>query len=110
MTFGERLLGVRKKKKLSQADVGKLIGIKGDAVGRYERDEVKPTIEMAKKLTNGLGVSLDYLVGITDLELDGATLDRIQEVSQFSEKEKDYIFVVLDALIRDFKAQKAYAQ
>lgn len=37
MTFGERLGLVRKRKKLSQADVGKLIGINGDAYGRYER-------------------------------------------------------------------------
>lgn len=52
MTFGERLGLVRKRKKLSQADVGKLIGINGDAYGRYERNEVKPTIEMATKIAN----------------------------------------------------------
>lgn len=52
MTFGERLGLVRKRKKLSQADVGKLIGINGDAYGRYERNEVKPTIEMATKIAS----------------------------------------------------------
>lgn len=45
---------------MSQADGSKFINMKCDGYGRYERNEVKPTIE----------VSLDYLVGKTDLALD----------------------------------------
>ena len=55
------------------------------------------------------GVSLDYLVGKTDLELDNATLERIQEVAKLSDKDKEHIFITLDAMIRDFKNKKAYA-
>jgi transcriptional regulator with XRE-family HTH domain len=108
MLFGDRLTQVRKKKKLSQAQVGKLLTIDGDAYGRYERNEVKPSIEMATKIAEILGVSLDYLVGKTDLELDKAMLDRIQEVTKFSDKEKEHILVTLDAMIRDFKNQHAF--
>lgn len=110
MTFGERLTQVRKRKRLSQADVGKKIGINGDAYGRYERNEVKPTIEMAVKIAQALEVSLDYLTGNSDVELDKATLDRVQEVTKLPDKDKDYIFVTLDALIRDFKNKHAYAK
>jgi transcriptional regulator with XRE-family HTH domain len=62
MTFGERLTLVRKRKGLSQAEVGKKIGINGDAYGRYERNEVRTTIEMAVKISEALEVSLDYLL------------------------------------------------
>lgn len=110
MTFGERLTQVRKRKDLSQAEVGKKIGINGDAYGRYERNEVKPTIEMAVKIAQALEVSLDFLTGNSDVELDKATLDRVQEVTKLTEKDKDYIFVTLDALIRDFKNKHAYAK
>lgn len=110
MTFGERLTQVRKRKNLSQAEVGKKIGINGDAYGRYERNEVKPTIEMAVKIAQALEVSLDFLTGNSDVELDKATLDRVQEVTKLTEKDKDYIFVTLDALIRDFKNKHAYAK
>lgn len=110
MTFGERLTQVRKRKSLSQAEVGKKIGINGDAYGRYERNEVKPTIEMAVKIAQALEISLDYLTGNSDIELDKATLDRVQEVTKLPEKDKDYIFVTLDALIRDFKNKHAYAK
>jgi transcriptional regulator with XRE-family HTH domain len=110
MTFGERLTVVRKRKNLSQADIGKKIGINGDAYGRYERNEVRPTIEMAVKISQALEVSLDFLTGNSDVELDKATLDRVQEVTKLTEKDKDYIFVTLDALIRDFKNKHAYAK
>ena len=46
--------------------------------------------------------------GNADVEMDKATLNRIQEVSKLNEKEKDYIFVTLDALIRDFKTKHSF--
>jgi transcriptional regulator with XRE-family HTH domain len=89
-------------------EVGKSIGINGDAYGRYERNEVRPTIEMATKISEALGVSLDYLVGKTDMELDNEMIARIQEVSKLSDKEKEHIFITLDAMIRDFKNKKPF--
>jgi len=109
MTFGERLTLVRKRKSLSQAETGKKIGINGDAYGRYERGEVRPTIEMAVKIAQALEVSLDYLAGNSDIELDKNTLDRVQEVTKLTDKDRDHIYITLDALIRDFKNKKAYA-
>ena len=108
MTFGERLAIVRKRRKMSQADVGKIININGDAYGRYERDEVKPTIDMANKIANALKVSLDFLVGNTDLELDTETLKRVEDISKLSDDNKKHIYILLDALIRDFKTKEAY--
>ena len=62
-TFGKRLIEVRKAKKLSQDDVAKKLELHGAVIGRYERDEVKPSIEMAAAIADSLEVSLDYLVG-----------------------------------------------
>jgi len=109
MTFGERLAIVRKRRKMSQADIGKTININGDAYGRYERDEVKPTIEMANRIANALTISLDYLVGNTDLELDTETLKRVEDISKLSSDNKKHIYILLDALIRDFKTKEAYS-
>lgn len=65
---------------------------------------------MAVKIAQALEVSLDFLTGNSDVELDKATLDRVQEVTKLTEKDKDYIFVTLDAIIRDFKNKHAYAK
>jgi transcriptional regulator with XRE-family HTH domain len=105
MTFGERLILVRKRKSLNQADVGKKVGINGDAYGRYERNEVRPTIEMAVKIAEALEVSLDYLVGKTDMLLDNETLRRIQDVSKMPLEEQKHVYAFLDAFIAKLKMQ-----
>ena len=106
MTFGERLTQVRKRKNLSQAEIGKKIGINGDAYGRYERNDVRPTIEMAVKIAQALEISLDYLTGTSDIELDKATLDRVQEITKLNEKDKDYILLPLMRLFETLKINK----
>jgi transcriptional regulator with XRE-family HTH domain len=109
MTLGQQITALRKKKGISQADLGKRVETSGDIIGRYERDEVKPSIEVVIRMADALEVSLDFLVGKTDLELDSSTLNRIREVSMLPEQDKQQVFMVVDALIRDFKAKKAYA-
>ena len=69
MTFGQKMSFCRKEKKLSQAQLGNQYGINGDIIGKYERDEMKPSIETAKRLADTLAVSLDYLVGDGDLKV-----------------------------------------
>jgi transcriptional regulator with XRE-family HTH domain len=109
MTLGEHITLLRKKKGLSQADLGKAIGTSGDIIGRYERDEVKPSIEVVIKMADTLEVSLDYLVGKTNVEIDSKTLKRLQDIQKLSDDNRNQLFMVVDALIRDFKAKKAYA-
>lgn len=75
----------------------------------YERGEVKPSIEVATKLADALQVSMDYLAGNSDMELDKPTLDRMQEVSKMPDADRKQIFMVIDALIRDFNAKRQYA-
>lgn len=82
---------------------------KGAVIGRYERDEVKPSVEMATQIAAALNVSLDFLVGNSDLHIDKPTLDRIQAIQQLPDEEKKDAFKLLDMFLRDVKARKAYA-
>jgi transcriptional regulator with XRE-family HTH domain len=109
MNLGRNITALRKKLKLSQNDLGKAIGTSGDIIGRYERDEVKPSIDVAIKIADALGVSLDYLVGKTSLEVDKNTLKRIEEVNKLSPNAKEQVNLVIDALVRDFKAKETYS-
>ncbi|RPD42850.1 MULTISPECIES: helix-turn-helix domain-containing protein [Chitinophaga] len=103
MSFGKRLLEARKKKGISQEEMASHLGTKGPAIGRYERDEMKPSIDAATKMAKVLGVSLDWLVGITDMELDAATLGRIQDINKLSLKDKELVFEFLDSFIANRK-------
>ena len=84
MTLGEHITLLRKKKGLSQADLGKAVGTSGDIIGRYERDEVKPSIEVVIKIADTLEVSIDYLVGKSKVELDNKLLKKIQDIQKLS--------------------------
>ncbi len=109
ITFGKRLLEVRKHKKISQDELAKKTNVHGAVIGRYERDEVKPSIEMAALIANALEVSLDYLVGNTDLLLDSSVLERIMDIQKLNDEDKTDALKLLDMFLRDTKARKAYA-
>lgn len=109
MTLGEHIVLLRKQKDLSQADLGKAVGTSGDIIGRYERDEVKPSIEVVIKIADALEVSIDYLVGKTTLALDKVTLKRIQEIQGLPDQDKTHLFALMDAFLRDAKTKRAYA-
>ena len=104
MNFGQKITLCRKQKKFSQAELGKLSGINGDIIGKYERDEMKPSIETARKLADALEVSLDYLVGDGDLKvLDKKTLQRLEDIEKLPEVDKQNIFYTIDNLIKAAK-------
>ena len=88
-----------------------MFGTSGPVLGRYERGEITPSVEVAKKLAEAFGVTLDYLVdesgavaGVTDREM----LNRITEINHLDREDRKTIFHVIDSLLRDAKAKKAY--
>lgn len=99
MLFGERLSELRKQKKLSQDELAKKIGVHAPVIGRYERSEVKPSIEVAVKIADALSVSLDYLVGSTDLMLDKSIVSRIQNIQKLNDEDKGHLFALMDAFL-----------
>lgn len=108
VTFGKRLTEVRKDKKLSQEEIAKKVGVHGAVIGRYERDEVKPSIEMAAQIAIALEVSLDYLVGNTDVLIDQSILNRVMDIQKLNDEDKADAFKFLDIFLRDAKARHAY--
>ena len=104
-SFGKRLLEVRKDKKMSQEELAKSVNVHGAVIGRYERDEVKPSIEMAAKIADALEVSLDYLVGNTDSALDKSIIKRVLDIQKLNLQDRSHVFALLDAFIKQTKFQ-----
>jgi len=105
MDFGSIVVKLRKKQKISQTELASQLGIHKNVLGRYERNEVLPSIEIARKIADILEVSLDYLTGKVDIEMDKDTRNRILEVSKFEEEDRKHIFSVIDAFIAKRKIQ-----
>lgn len=105
MSFGNRIVSIRKKQKVSQSELALKIGVHPNVLGRYERDEALPSIEIASKIAKALDISLDYLSEITDIELNDVILARINEIAAMPDDEQNQVYKVIDALIRDYKAK-----
>lgn len=100
---------IHKKENLSQATLLKMIGTSDDVIGRYEQEDIKLSIDVVTKFADTLEVSVDYLIGKTDLIIDKETLRRIEDISNMKEENKNFIFNLIDMVLRDMKAKKAYS-
>lgn len=110
MTFGERITVERKQLKWSQDDLAKKVGTSAPIIGRYERNEIKPSIKIAKKIADELSVTVDYLLGGSDkMVLDKKLMKRIEDIKALPEKEKEKLFDYIDLVIRDLNIKKAHA-
>ncbi|MCH2046364.1 MAG: helix-turn-helix domain-containing protein [Saprospiraceae bacterium] len=110
-TFGKRLRDCRKEKGLSQNEVAKLLNTNHSVIGKYERDDVNPSIDAVKRLADLLDTTVAYLVGEADtneLFKDADMLRRLKDINQLPIKDKNAILYNLDALIRDAKTRLAY--
>lgn len=110
MKIGKIITDLRKAKEMSQADLANKTGISQVMVGKYERGDASPSIEVAKKMADALEVSLDYLVGEgMNSKFDKMTLKRIEEIEHLDVDKKKTLFDVIDTFIRESKGRKAFA-
>jgi transcriptional regulator with XRE-family HTH domain len=112
MAIGDKIQMLRKQHGWSQQRLAKKIGTSGPIVERYERGEMTPSVEVAKKLADTFDVTLDFLVddtGKTTEIKDKAMLQQIMEIQALDTADQKTIVHVLDSLLRDAKAKKAYA-
>ena len=112
ISFGKKLAVLRKEQKLSQTELDSQLSTSVSVISRYERDEMTPSIDTAKKLAGLLNTSVGYLLGETeddDLLKDKEMMRRLKDIRDFSSKEKDQLYFTLDAVIREIKNRKTYA-
>ena len=64
--FSERLVDLRKKRGISQAQAAKEIGAAPRAYQNYEYGTAEPRLSTLIRIADFYGVSLDYLAGRTD--------------------------------------------
>jgi len=110
MNLGSTITQLRKEKRFSREELGGKTGTSGAVIGRYERNEITPSVEIANKIALALDVSLDYLVGNNAVIVkDKKILERVQAIATMPTEQQQQIFNVIDALIRDYNAKKAYS-
>lgn len=102
--FGDKMIEARKEKGLSREELAEKIGTSGPIIGRYERGDMMPSIDIATKISDALDVSLDFLVGKSSLLVkDKKTLKRLEDIEKLPDNDKQNIFYTLDNLIKAAK-------
>jgi transcriptional regulator with XRE-family HTH domain len=72
MTTGERIHTYRRRYKLSLAALGEQIGVSESTISGYEHDLLVPGGKQLRGLSLFFGVTVDYLLGLSDSPQDYA--------------------------------------
>lgn len=109
LDIGSKITELRKQKNWSQSDLAKAVDASRDIIGKYERGENSPSIEMAIKLADALDISVDYLLGKERFgKYDKETVERLQEIHNLDDGTRNTLFSIIDTFVRDAKARVAY--
>ncbi|MCM8901236.1 helix-turn-helix domain-containing protein [Caldicoprobacter algeriensis] len=65
--IGKRIRELRDMKQLSRKDLAKVLGVTERTIGFYESEERNPPIDILNKLADIFDVSVDYLLGRTNI-------------------------------------------
>lgn len=109
LNIGDKIIELRKRKNWSQIELAKAIEASRDIIGKYERNENSPSIEMAFKIAKVFDVPVDYLLSEgKHSTYDNDTVKRIEEIQVLDGNTKSVLFNLIDTYIRDAKARVAY--
>ena len=66
--FGSRLRHLRIEKQMTQEELGKILGKSKNNISQYETNKRQADDETKKQLANFFNVSIDYLLGRSDIK------------------------------------------
>src|SRR5690606_70065 len=97
VSIGERISQFRKTKGWSQDELARQIDSSRVMIGKYERGDNSPSIEVIVKLAKAFDVSVDYLLGEgMNATYDKEMVKRLDEVENLPSEEKQRIFHYMD--------------
>lgn len=114
MTFGEKIRKLRKEKKLSQAELAKVIGMNANHLSRLERGVGLPSAEILKGLAVALEVSVDYLLSDEDTQgpvaevkiRNKALAERVKLIEELDSEDQNAVFRVIDSMLTKKKMRR----
>ncbi len=111
-SFGKRLTECRKAKGLTQAELARRLPTNHSVIGKYERDQVRPSIDAVMRLAQELETTVSYLLGEIEEEAllkDPSMLERMKTLHGLPDDQRQHILYALDAMLRDAKTRRTYA-
>lgn len=95
--FNEKLKAARKQKCLSQAALGKLIGVRTQTISNWETGKSEPNLETINKLCEILDVPLRYFINEERVDYQ-LTLEESFVINKYRELNDDGKSIVINLL------------
>lgn len=101
MTIGEKIQFYRKKKGMSQEELGQSLHLSRQTVSLWENGQTLPTIDNLIRLKEIFGVTIDEMVSDTETTCEeyAVTLDKKTLDSIWKRKRRSYLFSLLPSLL-----------
>lgn len=110
ISFGDRIILLRKKKSLSQEQLAEKVGISAKDLSEYEGDVASPPLNVAIRIADILDTSLDFLACRVDEQPNLQLLKWSAEIDDLSHSTKKTLFYTIEVLIRQDKVKDLYEE
>ena len=113
--IGLRLKKLREENNISQEQLANKLNVSASSIGMYETDKREPSDEIKTKIAKFFGVSIDYLVGKSDIknpeqQEDPLGLAKIgfnmKDYTPPTETQKEQIKSLIEVIMKDNKKDK----
>ena len=98
-TFGERFKALRNEKRLTQDKLAEMFFLNKSSISRYESDKQLPEPAALQKFADFYNVSLDYLMGISDIRNPIASMKSNLDEKELCNNAKDLEKVSYDDIL-----------
>jgi transcriptional regulator with XRE-family HTH domain len=110
LNIGSKIIELRKAKSWSQEYLAKEVGSSRVMIGKYERNDNAPSIEVLLKMAKAFDVTVDYIIGEGQLSnYDKDVLKRIEDIEELDDETRSKLFFLIDNVIQNFKTKKAFS-
>jgi len=106
-----KLKQARSQRGLTQGQLSKKTGVDVQRLSKYERGVLLPTTEVIVKISDALGVSLDYLLkngknNIVGQIKDAELLKHVVQVDVLPDKDRHVLKEILEAFIKKHRFEE----
>ncbi|MFB9770124.1 helix-turn-helix domain-containing protein [Lactiplantibacillus modestisalitolerans] len=104
MSLGTRIRELRKKRKINQEQLGKILSVSKASISGYENGTREPDTKSLMKLAQYFGVTVDYLLGV-DATPEWATAKDTHDLHEFLDANEGSMTYDGEHLTEDEKQQ-----
>lgn len=111
--FAERIVKLRRAKKMTQEQLADALGISRAALSHYEKGRREPDFQIVTKVAEFFGVSSDYILGLTDDPQNTTFSDQESSLRTFSHRLhslREQQGMTIDELAERVKVTPSYLQ